>query len=158
MTSLPPQPLSHPLCSFLIFLLTLQLFMKDHRLHSICLNSPATPTILFIRISDLSELTFVFPDGSVVKNLPVKAGDIEETGSIPGSGRYTGGGNGSPLQYSCLESPMDREAWQATAQEVTKRQTHLSDKTTTVCTTLSNTKKKKKKKEGQLTSGKAYSF
>ena len=45
-----------------------------------------------------------FPDGMVVKN-PAKAGDV---GSIPGSGRPPGGGNGNPLQYSCLENPMDR--------------------------------------------------
>ena len=85
------------------------------------------PTILYIKVSDLSELTFVFPDGSVVQNPSVKAGDIEDTGSIPESGRYTGGGNGSPLQYSCLECPMDREAWRATAPEVTKRYTGLSN-------------------------------
>ena len=48
-----------------------------------------------------------FPGGSVVKNLPANAGD---TGSIPGSERSPGGGNGSPLQYSCLENPMDRGA------------------------------------------------
>ena len=44
------------------------------------------------------------------KNLPVKAGDERETGSIPGSGRSPGGGHGNPLQYSHLENPMDREA------------------------------------------------
>ena len=49
-----------------------------------------------------------FPGGSVVKNLPANA---EEVGSVPGSGRSPGGGNGSPPQYSCLEDPMDRGAW-----------------------------------------------
>ena len=44
----------------------------------------------------------------VVKNLPASAGDIRDLGSIPGWGRSPGGGNGNPLQYSCLESPMDR--------------------------------------------------
>jgi len=44
----------------------------------------------------------------VVKNLPVSAGDIRDTGSTPGSGRSPGGGNGHPLQFSCLENPMDR--------------------------------------------------
>ena len=44
----------------------------------------------------------------MVKNLPVDVGDAEDTGSIPGSGRSPGGGNGSPLQYFCLESPMAR--------------------------------------------------
>ena len=51
-----------------------------------------------------------FPDGSVVKNLPANAGDQS---SIPGSGSSSGEGNGNPLQYSCLENPMDRGAWQS---------------------------------------------
>ena len=51
-----------------------------------------------------------FPGGSVVKNLPASAGDV---GSISGLGRSPGGGNGNPLQYSCLESHMDRGAWWA---------------------------------------------
>ena len=49
----------------------------------------------------------------VVRNLPANAGDIRDTGSIPGSGRSPGEGNGNPLQYSCLENPMDRGAWRA---------------------------------------------
>ena len=57
----------------------------------------------------------------VVKNLLANAGDIREVGSIPGSGRSPGGGPGNPLQYSCLENPMDREAWRATLHGVTKR-------------------------------------
>ena len=52
-----------------------------------------------------------FPGGSVVKNLPASTG---YPGLIPGSGRSPGEGNGYPLQYSCLEKPMDRGAWQAT--------------------------------------------
>ena len=58
-----------------------------------------------------------FPGGSVVKNLPANAGDA---GSIPGLARSPGGGNGNPLQYSCLENPMDRGAWWATVHGVTK--------------------------------------
>ena len=50
----------------------------------------------------------------MVKNPPAKAGDTGDTGSIPGSGRCPGGGHGNPLQYSCLENPMDRESWWAT--------------------------------------------
>ena len=69
----------------------------------------------------------VFPGNSVVKNLPATAGDTGVVGSIPGSGRSPGGENGNPLQYSYLENPMDREAWQATVQGVTKSQTQLSD-------------------------------
>ena len=58
-----------------------------------------------------------FPDGSVVKNLPANAADM---GLIPGLGRSPGGGNGNPLQYSCLENPMDRGAWWAILYEVAK--------------------------------------
>ena len=57
-----------------------------------------------------------FPGGSVVKNLLTNAGDM---GSIPGLGRSPRGGNGNPLQYSCLENPMDRGAWRATVHGVT---------------------------------------
>ena len=56
-----------------------------------------------------------FPGGSVVKNLPANAGD---PGSSPGWGSSPGEGNGNPLQYSCLENPMDRGAWRATVQGV----------------------------------------
>jgi len=49
----------------------------------------------------------------VVKYLPANAGDPRDMGSIPGSGRSSGEGNGNPLQYSCLGNPMDRGAWQA---------------------------------------------
>ena len=50
----------------------------------------------------------------MVKNLPANAGDLRDRGSIPGWGRFPGGGHGSSLQYSCLENPMDRGAWRAT--------------------------------------------
>ena len=56
----------------------------------------------------------------VVKNLPANAGDTGDAGLIPGSGRYPGGGHGNPLQYSCLENPMDRGAWWATVHRVEK--------------------------------------
>ena len=59
-----------------------------------------------------------FSGGSVVKNPPTNAGDV---GSIPGWGRSPGGGHGNPLQYSCLENPMDRGAWCATVHRVAKR-------------------------------------
>ena len=62
--------------------------------------------------------------GSEVKASACNAGDL---GSIPGSGRYPGEENGNPLQYSCLENPMDREAWWATFHRVAKSQTRLSD-------------------------------
>ena len=50
----------------------------------------------------------------VVKNLPANAGDSRDVGLIPVSGRYLRGGHGSPLQYSCLENPMDKRAWWVT--------------------------------------------
>ena len=59
-----------------------------------------------------------FPGGLVVKNPPAIAGGVRDTGSIPGSGRSSGGENSNPLQYSCLENPMDRRAWQATVHKV----------------------------------------
>jgi len=59
----------------------------------------------------------------VVKNPSANAGDTRNTSSIPGSGRSPGEGNGNPLQYSCLENPMDRGAWQAVGHGVAKSQT-----------------------------------
>ena len=59
----------------------------------------------------------------MLKNLPANAGDVRDVGSIPGLGRSPEAGNGNPLQYSCLENPMDREAWQDTVHGVTKSQT-----------------------------------
>ena len=55
-----------------------------------------------------------------VKNLPANAGDITDTGSIPALGRSPGEQNGNPLQYSCLENPMDRAVWQAIVHVVVK--------------------------------------
>ena len=64
-----------------------------------------------------------------VKRLPTMWGD---PGSIPGSGRSPGEGNGNPLQYCCLENPMDGEAWWATVHGVAKSRTQLSDFTFTL--------------------------
>ena len=65
-----------------------------------------------------------FPGGSVVKNLSANA---RNAGLIPGWGRFPGEGNGKLLQYSCLENPMDRGAWQAIVHVVAKSRTQLSD-------------------------------
>ena len=65
-----------------------------------------------------------FPGGSEVKASACSAGDL---GSIPGSGRSPGEGNGYPLQYSYLDNPMDRGVWWATVHGVTKSRTRLSD-------------------------------
>ena len=64
----------------------------------------------------------------MVKNLPANVGDTGDLGSIPGSGRSSGGGNGNPLQYFCLKNSMDKGAWQAIiVHGVAKSQTQLSD-------------------------------
>ena len=67
-----------------------------------------------------------FPGGAVVKNLRANEGDTGDPSSIPGSGRSSEEGNGTPLQYSCLESSMDREAWWAAVHGVAKSQIRLS--------------------------------
>ena len=64
----------------------------------------------------------------MVKNPTANAGDLV---SIPGLGRFPGGGNGNPLLYSCLGNPIDRRAWRSTVPGVTKSQTGLSNQTTT---------------------------
>ena len=64
-----------------------------------------------------------FPGGSVVKNLSANTGD---SGLIPGSGRSPGVGNGNPLQYSCLQKPMNRGAWWVTVRGVAKSWTQMS--------------------------------
>ena len=75
-----------------------------------------------------ASLNLGFPGGSDSKASVYNAGD---PGSIPGLGRSTEEGNGSPLQYSCLENPMDSGAWQATFHRVAKSRTQLSDFTFT---------------------------
>ena len=72
-------------------------------------------------------LTEGLPGGSVEKNLPAKQGTAGDSGAslIPGSGRSPGERHGNPLQYSCLENPMDRGAWWAAVPGVTKSQTRL---------------------------------
>ena len=69
-----------------------------------------------------------FPGGSEVKASACIAGDL---GLNPGSGRSPGEGNGNPLQYSCLENPMDGGAWWAIVHRVAKSRTQLSDFTFT---------------------------
>ena len=72
----------------------------------------------------MSKLRKGFPRSSIGKESACNAGDL---GSIPGSGRYPGEGNGYPLQYSCLKHPVGKGAWQGTVHGVIKSQTQLSD-------------------------------
>ena len=87
-----------------------------------------------LQVADVFSLLYTklkepgFPGGSEVKASACNAGDV---GSIPGLGRSPGKENGNPLQYSCLENPVDRGAWWATVHGVTKGRTRLSDFTFT---------------------------
>ena len=73
----------------------------------------------------------------VVKNLPANAGDTRDGGSIPGLGRSPGERKGNPLQYSCLENPMDRGASQATVPGVPKSWAQVSSQITTTVLCIS---------------------
>ena len=72
---------------------------------------------LFIKAKQASQV------GLAVKNPPANVGDVRDLGSIPGWGRSPGEGHGDPLQYSCLENPMDRGAWWATVHRVAESDT-----------------------------------
>ena len=69
-----------------------------------------------------------------VKNFPANAGGLRDSGSIPGSGRSSGGGHGNPFQYSCLENPMDRGACWVKVHGVAKSQTQLRQLSRHTCT------------------------
>ena len=69
----------------------------------------------------------------MVKNLPANTGDVRDTGSIPGLGRSSLEGHGNLLQYSCLQTSMDRGAWRATVHRVTKSWTRLMQLSTQSC-------------------------
>ena len=75
-----------------------------------------------------------FPVALMVKDPPANAGAVREAGLIPESGRTPGGGHGHPLQYSCLENPMDRGAWQATVCGAAKNWTRPKQFITHACT------------------------
>ena len=98
---------------------------------------PASPSGLVLvtgLLPNLTYITYLTYSYAITLGLPwclsskefvCNAGDAGDTVSIPGSGRSPGGGHGNPLQYSCLENPMDREAWWATLHGVTKSWTRL---------------------------------
>ena len=75
----------------------------------------------------------------VVENLPANAGDIRDVGLIPGSGRSPGGGHGNPFQYSNLENPIERGAWQVTVHGVAKSRTRLKRLSSSIATSSSGT-------------------
>ena len=116
---------------FIILNISLQispnLFNKGKRLRILftlkLLTSEVVELIAF-RFGPCEGISWGFSSGSDGKESACNAGDL---GSIPGSGRSPGEGNGSPLQYSCLENSMDRGAWWTTVHEVTMSQTRLSN-------------------------------
>ena len=83
------------------------------------------PGAVYVAVHSLGhlDLLWVSQVALVVKNPPATAGDVGDLGSIPGLGRSPGGGHGDPLQYSCLENPMDRGVWWAIVYRVAKSQT-----------------------------------
>ena len=90
----------------------------------------------FVQMPDLGvsySSSLGLPGGANGKELVANAGDTRDVGSIPGSGRSPAGRHGNPLQYSCLENPMDRKAWRATVHRVTKSQTRLQRLSTRAC-------------------------
>ena len=80
-------------------------------------ESDTTEQLHFLPIS-IYQYLWASQVAQLVKNPPANAGDIRDVGLIPGSGRCPGGGHDNPLQYSYLENPTDREAWQATVHGV----------------------------------------
>ena len=120
------------LCTFCLILLWTWNCSK--KIKSIKKNLEATGNLK----KHLNNFAESFPGGSAVKNLPANAGD---PGSIPGSGRSPGEGNGNPLQYSCLRNPTDRGAWRVTVHRVSKSRTwlkrhgtaHRTNKTMPLC-------------------------
>ena len=88
-------------------------------------------TLKWLSMSAMAGLGFL--EVLVVKNLSVNAGDVRDTTSVPGLGRSPGGEHGNPVQYSCLEHPIDRGAWQAMVHRVTQSWTQLKQLSMHAC-------------------------
>ena len=108
------------LCLVSRFISSSQKKINNFRLSSLCYYNSLLKRYITKKILLLYKRGF--PSGSVVKNLSANAGDM---GSTPGSGRSPGEGTDNPLQYSCLETPMNRGAWRAIVHRVTKSWTRL---------------------------------
>ena len=100
----------------------------DHIVHGVAKSRSRLSDFHFDFHADL-----VFPGGASGKKLPANAGEVRDLGSIPGLGRSPGGGNGAPLQYSCLQIPKDRRAWQAAVHRLIQSQTGLSQTGLNTC-------------------------
>ena len=107
--------------------------LEDRYSFSILSVSASLPTLAIVcpfSLSHPSVYERVSQVALAVKNLPAKAGDTRDVGSIPGLRRSPGGGNGNPLQYACLENLMDGGPWWATVHGVTKSWTQLKQLST----------------------------
>ena len=118
--------------SCLIELMQLHKLQKPHALLFLCNNSASHLILGVAEFWQLSKFSCKFEDRQsrdqvmlVVKNPPVNAGDVRDSGSIPGLGRSPSGEHGNPLQCSCLENPMGRGAWRATVPGVIESRTRL---------------------------------
>ena len=123
-TAAPQASLSFTISRILLKLISINSVMLSSHLILCC--PLLLPSIFFsIRVfSNESTLHLGSPQVVlVIKYLPANAGDVRDTGLIPESGRFPGEGNGNPLQYSCLENPMDRETLWATVHGITWSQT-----------------------------------
>ena len=78
----------------------------------------------------LTNIFFDMEQSFITASLVAQTGDLRDTGSISGFGRFPGEGHGYPLQYSCLEKPMDRGAWQATVYEVCSKESDTTEQLT----------------------------
>jgi len=94
----------------------------EHRFFKIVIKHTKHKIYHFHHFNEKISLFWAFWVVLVVKNPLVNEGDLRDSNSIPGLGKSPGGGHGNPLQYSCLENPMDRGAWQATVHGVAKSQ------------------------------------
>ena len=97
----------------------------------ICIHTHTMYICMYVCMYVCMCMCMGFPGGASGKDLPANAEDIGDTDSIPGSERSLGVRNGNPLQYSCLENSMDREAWRAVVHRVAENWTRLSTHTHT---------------------------
>ena len=95
-------------------------------------------TVQFDLTGPTWNLDWAFQVTLVVRNLPANTGDTRDAGSVPGSGRSPEGGCGNPLQYSCLENPLDRGAWQAMVHRVGHDWTNLAHASTLITMVISS--------------------
>ena len=87
------------------------------------LSATLHPTWLFLSLKASSPVPWASQVMLVLKNPPANEGEVRDMSSIPGLGRFPGGGCGNPLQDSCLDAPMDKEAWWARIHRITKSRT-----------------------------------